>query len=552
MRKALYLLILLCIFVAACSQSTIIRGGKEIPYEDAAFQDFSQIQSQVTIQQDDLALREIDTFEINFPKSKYLSQVLFLKGEIFYRRGNYYSAATIFSHSARLAGNLQLRFHALYNQAVSLFHVTRYQAAADILKAINRKSVSPELEMQIASLENRLSPYVVQGTGEYPVIDNAEVSRNSIGVILPLTGDYSTFAKNALKGIQLGVSELQKSGGPELQLSILDDLGEPGYAQSAVGELIQKDHVIGIIGPLLGVTSDAAVNSAESYGVPIFPLSQKEGIAAGKNYTFATTMTNSLQAREIANFVITQKGFRRFAILYPDDSYGVELTKYFIEEVQARGGEIITEISYQPNQTDFRNEIKKLVKLDDFTNRIDEWKLLKEQKELELGREVKTDEIKLPPLIEFEALFIPDYPKTLGQVIPAWFAYGGNKNVTLLGANGWNSNELIRRAGKFVEGSIFVDTYFKESSDPIVQSFIQLYKDNFQEDPDLMSAAGFDTVSIIGKILKNKEIESRKDLRNALKNVKYFQGVTGLTSLDGNKKLNILTIKNGHITSAVK
>lgn len=546
-QQLIYIFILLSF---GCSQATISREGREIPYEEAAFQDFTGIQAFATSQQDDVALKEIERFENEFPRSKYLSQVIFLKGEIYYRRGSYYSAATLFNHSARLAENSQFRSHALYNEAVSLYHVTRYQASADVLQNINRKDIPPDLERQIVVLEKKISPYVSVSTSGYHEGDRIDVSRNSVGVILPLTGEYSTFGRSALQGIQLGVTQLQQQGLIQLNLSILDDLGDPSYAQSAVNELLQKDHVIAIVGPLLGITAESAVYRAEDYGVPILPLSQKEGLTKGKTYSFSTTMTNSLQAKELASFAIEKRLIRKFAILYPNDPYGIELAKYFREEVQSRGGEITDEISYEPNKTDFRNEMKRLAKLDDFTNRIDEWNQLKAQKEGELGREVKPDEVKLPPKVDFQALFIPDYPKTLGQILPSWFAYGGGAGIVFLGANGWNSTELIRRAGKFAEGSIFVDTYFVQSESPKVQQFIQSYKSNFQRDPDLMAAAGYDAITILGKTLSDKNIDTRRELRDALKSIRLYPGVTGLTSLDGEKKLYILTIKNGQIVSA--
>src|SRR3990167_3267083 len=211
LKKNQLILIFIFLFLAVgCSQPVVLRGGREVPYEEAAFQDFSRIQGLVTSQQEDVALGEIDRFESEFSKSRYLSQVIFLKGEIYYRRGNYYTAATLFNHAAKLADTTQFRSHALYNEAVSLYHVTRYQAAADVLRNINRRDISQDLEKQVVALEKRLSPHVSVSSSGYQAGDSVGVSPNSIGVILPLTGEYSAFGKNALQGIQLGVTQLQQ------------------------------------------------------------------------------------------------------------------------------------------------------------------------------------------------------------------------------------------------------------------------------------------------------------------------------------------------------
>lgn len=560
MQKIKYVLLVSLLFVVGCSQPTVIRNGKVIPYEEAALQDYNAIQGFLSYKQDARVLAAIDGFEREFPHSRYLPKVLFIKGEVYYGQGNYDAASTTFDRAALLADSEEFRNHALYNEAVSLFHTTRYQASTDVLRLIDRGSLSPTLSTQVSALEKLLAPYVKNAT---PVIEEGssiEVSRNTIGVILPLTGTYSVSGKAAYQGIKLAVEQIQNSGGPQLSLAILDDSGSVGAAKSAVDELLQKDHVIAVVGPLLGATSEAIISRAEELGVPILPLSQKEGLAAGKSYAFLNTMTNSLQSEELVKYAIERRGLKKFAILYPDDAYGIELAKFFRENVLAKGGEIVEEISYQPGATDFRNEMKKLAKLDDFTNRMDEWKEIKSQKEAELGREAKPDEVKLPPKVDFEALYIPDFPKTLGQIIPAWFAYGGGKdpNVQLLflGSNGWNSTDLVRRAGKYVEGAIFVDSFFINNTDPNVQNFIQLYRNNFQKEPDLLAATGYDALSLLGYALKDRGIATRKELRDALKRIKMYPGVTGITSLsnDGKstKQLYILTFRNGQIISALK
>ena len=67
LKKNQLILIFIFLFLAVgCSQPVVLRGGREVPYEEAAFQDFSRIQGLVTSQQEDVALGEIDRFESEF------------------------------------------------------------------------------------------------------------------------------------------------------------------------------------------------------------------------------------------------------------------------------------------------------------------------------------------------------------------------------------------------------------------------------------------------------------------------------------------------------
>ena len=171
--------------------------------------------------------------------------------------------------------------------------------------------------------------------------------------------------------------------------------------------------------------------------------------------------------------------------------------------------------------------------------------------ETKLGREVKPSEVELPPHVDYEGLFIPDYPKTVGQIVPAWFAYGGRAEVTFLGTSGWNSPDLLRRAGEHVEGAIFVDGWFPSGANAYVQNFYQTYQQEFGKEPDILAAQSFDATAILLELLKNPSIQTRSELKNGLKRMKNFPGVTGSTSFTSEgeveKTLVVLTPDRGMI-----
>ena len=66
--------------------------------------------------------------------------------------------------------------------------------------------------------------------------------------------------------------------------------------------------------------------------------------------------------------------------------------------------------------------------------------------------------------------------------------------------------------------------------------------------PGFIEALAYDTAMINAYTLSNPEIRSRKDLKDALKNLTDFEGVTGYTSFkengDSQKQLYLLQIED--------
>ncbi len=128
--------------------------------------------------------------------------------------------------------------------------------------------------------------------------------------------------------------------------------------------------------------------------------------------------------------------------------------------MRARGGFVQGIQPYDPQETDFRGHIQRLVGTYYLEYRDDYARLLKEWKEKNPSQSAReagpTPENVLPPIVDFEALFIPDKASAVGQIAPM-LAYNDINNVRLLGTNVWNSKALLERANKFVENAIFVD-----------------------------------------------------------------------------------------------
>jgi len=114
----------------------------------------------------------------------------------------------------------------------------------------------------------------------------------------------------------------------------------------------------------------------------------------------------------------------------------------------------------------------------------------------------------------------------------------------LLGANGWNSPELVRLAGKHIKSGYFVDGFYEDSQKPHVKLFVQKFKKTFGESPNILSAQAYDTARMFIEIVLSG-VTNRVGVRDRLSAIRDFPGVSGLTTIlpSGESDKRLFTLK---------
>ncbi|MDW7644734.1 MAG: penicillin-binding protein activator [Desulfuromonadales bacterium] len=363
--------------------------------------------------------------------------------------------------------------------------------------------------------------------------------QRTIGAVLPLSGKFAPFGELVRKGMALAAN-IEEVGASEVNLVFRDGGGEAETAAAAVRTLAREDRVMAVAGPLSGVAAEAAAATAQSEAVPLMALSPRDGLAAIGSYVFRNSLTSRLQAEALAHYAVVEKGLHGFAVLYPENRLGREMAELFSAAVEARGGVVVKTQGFPTEGTDFRRSIKLLLNQDPDAP---------EEEAAEEGESVE-EETSACATLDFEALFIPDYADRVGLLVPQ-LAYYEVENVQLLGINGWNSPELIRVAGDYVEKAVFVDGFFPYSPYPFVQDFVARYFEVYGEEPSILEAQGYDVATLLLSILSRPEIRTREDFRQALMQVVNYPGVTGATSFtpegEAEKVLFLLQVQNGNI-----
>jgi ABC-type branched-subunit amino acid transport system substrate-binding protein len=336
-----------------------------------------------------------------------------------------------------------------------------------------------------------------------------------IGVLLPLSGPGARAGTRALRGIELALASVQERD-PALQLSIVirDSTQQGVAAQDALRALVDEEHVMGVIGPLLSRIAVELAPLAGQLSVPLIsPYARDSDFPALSAYAMRNSLTDALQGRFLAEYAINVLKLTRFIILHPADAYGTALKDRFREQVLQRQGEIVAVVSYPPNSTNIGSVLGRLKDL------------------------------------QYDAIFLPDYAAKVNSIVTQ-LATQNIKGSQLLGTDGWNAPALVAKDPRLLEGAIFVDGFFADAPAPAVQTFVEQFRNRYQETPDLLAAQAYDTLLMCAQVLK-AGARTPAQLRDGLLHVRDFDGVSGLTSLgearDAEKVPYLLTVKGGQI-----
>lgn len=386
-----------------------------------------------------------------------------------------------------------------------------------------------------------VAPQSDAGARAQEYLDQLEALRRveprTIGVVLPMTGKYAAISQKTLRGVQMGLG-LYNNYPTSFKLAVIDTEGNPDAARRGVERLVKEDNVIAVIGSVLSKTAPAVAAKTGELGVPSIALSQKAGITEASSTVFRNSLTSEMQVRYLVKTAMEEQGMKKFAILYPNDQYGVEFANIFWDEVLARGGSIVGAQTYSNKETDFRFPIQRLVGTYYVEDRAEEYKLrLKEWSDSQPKKSARTTppEDLLPPIVDFDGIFIPDSVKAMGQ-ISAMLSFNGVKGIKLLGTNLWNVPGVAKRAGHFANNLLFVDSFVGNEPRFMNSVFVKDYKAIFKEDPGIFEIQGYDAALLLRQLISQGH-SSRDSLARALTEVQGFPGAVGPLSMTPDREI---------------
>ena len=449
------------------------------------------------------------------------------------------------------------------------------EAAADAVDRASRLDLAAPYQARLTTVSERLrlSEEGPEDDIHLPTFAEAAArasvttagAEGTIGVLLPLTGPFAQFGEESLQGVLLAAGVFGAAPGEAQRMRVLirDSGGRPDQADRAVRELADRD-VVAIIGPLLRGECEAAAIAAEEKGVPLLALTARPEISARRPHVFRLRTMPREEIDTLVRHSVRELGAQRFAILYPQDSYGRGQRRLFWQAVEEQGGRVVGVASYDPDATDFSKAIRRLVGYELLTRAEDE--ALEEREDMERrARRLPPEEAielrmeaaaltgpegePLPPIVDFDALFIPESYEKVALIAPQ-LAFHRAVGTTLLGASGWNNPDLVKIAREHVEGARFTAQFLPASGPPIVRDFTTRFDRAYAAVPDVFAAQAFDAANLVLMQLARGR-DTRDEVREGILSVTGYPGVTGVMTMrkDGNAKKRpfLVAIDRGRI-----
>ena len=184
-----------------------------------------------------------------------------------------------------------------------------------------------------------------------------------VGVLIPRTGKFTRFGDSVLNGVVLAVEEANRAGGLKKHMTlVVKDTGSEGMmAVTQFQDLVKDDSLDAVIGPVAPSDIPAVGALANERRISmICPAASRDGLSTLGPYLFSDSMTNEMQGRAAAKFAVEKLGFKRLAILSPDDAYGQTLSDAFKKQAESMGASVVDWEAYAPGATDYKSQLVSL------------------------------------------------------------------------------------------------------------------------------------------------------------------------------------------------
>ena len=380
------------------------------------------------------------------------------------------------------------------------------------------------------------------------LLSRTKVQPQTVAAVLPLTGPHKKIGKRCLDGLQLGFGLYDQK--PSLFKLVTVDSTETEMSEK-IKKVLLEHHAISIVG---GVVSQSAVQLAQlaqNFMIPAILLSQKSKLTQAGPFVFQNAVTHEHIIKNLVSTLIQKLNHTSFAILYPNDPFGIEYANLFWDYVLAQGGKISATQTYKPDETDFNDSIRRLTgtyyyedRDEEFRNLLTTWFSIKPSKR----NQKKLREV-LPPIVQFSAIFIPDSIKSLKRIAP-YFNFQNIEQVTFAGPSLWNSPRLLKQQPDLIEGAVFVSALIAHHPDFKNSSFFKNFKSTFNYSPGLFEFLAYQSALALRQALSTGS-HTREELKTSLSKMNQLSSPVGTVKISKNREfiypITQFSVKNSTI-----
>jgi len=342
-----------------------------------------------------------------------------------------------------------------------------------------------------------------------------------IGFFAPITGPAAADGLSAKNAVELGLKEVNDSGGirgKKVELIVYDDRLKAEEAVAIANKLIEKDKVVGVASGSYSGPTRVAAPIFQKAGMPMVagyavhpdvtwdPKQKKPN-----DYCFRNGFLGEIEGAAAAEFAVKNLKAKRISLIFMDNDFGRAISSGFAERAEKLGASILAKQMYKfPGEKDFRP----------FLTRIKE------------GNP--------------EVIFAAGYYNEAASIVRQSKELGIRSQI--LGEEGFDSPKFLEIAGPAAEGVIIATNLDRDDPRPVVQNFLKNYRKAYGEDADMVGASSYDAFMILVNAVKEAGTDPQA-IQRALLATKDYNGLTGKISrfVQGEvvKPVQIQVVKDG-------
>ncbi|WEK48645.1 MAG: substrate-binding protein [Candidatus Kaistia colombiensis] len=279
-----------------------------------------------------------------------------------------------------------------------------------------------------------------------PGLARAQSSSFKLGVLLPFSGGLELFAQQGMQGVKMAVDEFNADGGVlgrQIEIVQADDKTDPRTAVERATQLIRRDAVNAIVGPVTSANRDAIKSTIERGKTPLLYATDYEGgVCSPWMACYSAVPAHFVQP--LIPF-LAGKGAKRFYLFGADYTWPQKMNAAIRAKIESTGGTVAGE-EYTPfGMKDFAPTLRKI-------------------------EESGTD---------FVILTLPGAD---GVTFVKQFAASGLKGKVGLSFLGFNENYLPGFSGTEAEGIIAPLPFMQSLDRPEAQEFVAKQRKMFGDD----------------------------------------------------------------------
>jgi branched-chain amino acid transport system substrate-binding protein len=341
-----------------------------------------------------------------------------------------------------------------------------------------------------------------------------------LGAFLGLSGNIAGYGQSQKKGIDLAVAEVNSSrlsgSRREFQVLIIDTGASAEGAAAAITRLVQLEKVVGIIGPTLSAQAFAADPTAQQSRIPVIGISNTvPKITEMGDYIFRCSLPESSVISGTVKAASEILKVKKIGILWQkEDTLSAAGHEAFLAASQARGVQVIADETFLKGDVDFKPRLSRILAQ-------------------------PPDAVAALALIN-EASQITLQARELG--------FTGH----ILGGNGFNSPEIIKKAGPAAEGIVVGTAWNKMNNNPANIKFVADYQKAYDSPPDQFAAQAYTSILIYARAIREANSAQPGDIREALLKIRDLDTPLGPFSFSADREpvhpATVQVVREGEFT----